>query len=120
MQLVANRDRMGDKDLLRVIVGIGGCRDLIILPRVGISSCRETSQILKDTLESYIDVGIYDDRDEEDSNAPAMRKTISQVKSLAPYPAPVATNVAIGPKCEADGTYDWQLAKLDLRESVDR
>lgn len=44
-----------------------------------------------------------------------MREAISQVKSTAPDPAPVATDVAIGVKCEADCTYEWQSVKLNAR-----
>lgn len=64
---------MVDQDLLSVVIGIGGCGGLMFLARAGIGyCCRQTSNVSEDPLESSKDVGIGDDRDEEDSDPPAM------------------------------------------------
>ena len=101
---------MGDEDLLGIVVGIGGYLGLMVSPRASLGIRRNTSKVLEDTLKSKTDVGIDENRREEDSDAPAMREAITQVKSIAPDPAPIPTHVAIGIKCEADSTYNLQSA----------
>lgn len=92
----------------------------MLLQRGTVCGCREASNVLEDTLKSNVDVGVDDDRDEENSNTPSVGKAISQVKSIAPDPAPVATDVTIGVLCETDSTYNRQSALSDFRESIDR
>lgn len=88
----------------------------MVLRRAGTMVCRDASEVLEDPVESNIDVAVYDNRDTEDANTPAMREAITQVKSIAPNPAPVTTDVTIGPSQEADSTCNWQSVTIDLPE----
>ena len=67
-------------------------------------SSRHASEIPEDTLQGNEDVGVDDDGDEEDGDAPAVGKAVSQVQSVASDPAPITADVAIGVLRETNST----------------
>lgn len=95
---MADGDGLVDEDLLGIVVDIGVARGLMFLPDAGAAGavvCRDASQVLEDTPQSDVDVGVDENRDEEDGDAPAVGEAISQVESVRPDPAPVAINVSV-------------------------
>lgn len=96
LHLVADGDGVGDENLLRVVVvGIRGHRDHVICFPARAGGRGHAPEALEDTLQLDVDVGVDDDRDEEDGDAPAVGEAIAQVESVAPDPAPVATDVTV-------------------------
>jgi hypothetical protein len=60
--------------------------------------------IRENALKSSEYVGVDGYRNDEDGNAPTMRQAVSQVKPIAPDPAPITADITIGIEYEADGT----------------
>jgi hypothetical protein len=79
---------------LAIVVVIGGSWGSVV--HCADSGCvRRASNILKDTVEGNVYVGVDANRDEENGNAPTVGEAVAQVKPIAPDPAPITADITV-------------------------